>query len=130
MIKTEFVALCQEKTSQQKAAAYSAHIQKQRKRNKTKKAVLGIFLAAFFMVSCGIVGENDLKTEIAEEGTVERDTLSRNGEILYEDLIITEDGYRWKATARFPKGTEVVVLFDDNGTANPIDDIVLEVKER
>ena len=71
MIKTELVALCQEKTNQQKAQEYSAYVQRKR---RVKKAVTGILVAAFFITGFGIVGKSDLETLKAKEIDVVIDT--------------------------------------------------------
>lgn len=137
MIKTELVALCQQKEVERKAKEYVAKNERKRKQMKRKKAVVGTFLAAFFIASCGIVGKNDLESEgivIAKE--IETDeteievTHTLNGKVMYKNLIETEEGYRWVYDTYLPEGTEVTVLFNDNGTINPIDDIVLNVTER
>lgn len=138
MIKTEFVALCQQKEKERKASEYIAKNERKRKQMKRKKAVLGTFLAAFFIASCGIVGKNDLESEgivVAKEIETESETQlevthTLNGKIMYKNLIETEEGYRWIYDTDLPEGTEVTVNFNNNGTINPIDDIVLEVTER
>ena len=131
------VALAQCKANERKAAEYVAKVERKRKTEKRKKAVVGTFLAAFFIASCGIVGKNDLESEgivIAKE--IETDeteievTHTLNGKIMYKNLIETEEGYRWVYDTCLPEGTEVTVDFNDNGTINPIDDIVLNVTER
>ena len=138
MIKTELVALCQQKENERKASEYVARNERKRKQAKRKKAVLGTFLTAFFIASCGIVGKNDLESEgivVAKEIETESETEievthTLNGKIMYKNLIETEEGYRWIYDTDLPEGTEVTVNFNDNGTINPIDDIVLEVTER
>ena len=138
MIKTEFVALCQQKEKERKASEYIAKNERKRKQMKRKKAVVGTFLAAFFIASCGIVGKNDLESEgivVAKEIETESETQlevthTLNGKIMYKNLIETEEGYRWIYDTDLPEGTEVTVNFNNNGTINPIDDIVLEVTER
>ena len=138
-MRMDTVALAQCKANERKAAEYVAKIERKRKQMKRKKAVVGTFLAAFFIASCGIVGKNDLEsegivlaketeTEIIETELVTTHTL--NGKILYKNLIETEEGYRWVYDTYLPEGTEVTVEFNDNGTINPIDDIVLNVTER
>lgn len=119
--------------AQQNARQYRAKVARERKIKKCKKVALGILVAAFFITGMKIVGDNDLEAfEIVEakESETEYTTLIRNGEILYKDLIETEEGYRWKVDTHFSEGTEVSVLFSDNGTTNPIDDVVLNVTER
>ena len=137
MIKTELVALCQQKEVERKAKEYVAKVERKRRIEKRKKAVVGTILATFFIASCGIVGKNDLESEgivIAKE--IETDeteievTHTLNGKIIYKNLIETEEGYRWVYDTYLPEGTKVAVKFNDNGTINPIDDIVLDVTER
>lgn len=136
-MKMDTVVLAQSKANERKAAEYVAKNAKKRRIEKRKKAVVGTILAAFFIASCGIVGKNDLESEgivIAKE--IETDeteievTHTLNGKILYKNLIETEEGYRWVYDTYLPEGTEVTVDFNDNGTINPIDDIVLDVTER
>ena len=140
MIKTEFVALCQQKEKERKASEYVARNERKRKQAKRKKAVLGTFLAALFIVSCGVV-ENDYleskgvvlaKTEIieTESETQLEVTHTLNGKIMYKNLIETEEGYRWIYDTDLPEGTEVTVEFNDNGTINPIDDVVVDAYRR
>lgn len=136
-MKMDTVALAQSKANERKAAEYVAKNAKKRRIEKRKKAVVGTFLAAFFIASCGIVGKNDLESEgivVAKE--IETDeteievTHTLNGKILYKNLIETEEGYRWVYDTYLPEGTEVTVDFNDNGIINPIDDIVLDVYRR
>lgn len=137
MIKTELVALCQQKEVERKAKEYVAKVERKRRIEKRKKAVLGIVFAAFFIVSCGVV-ENDYlesKGVVLAKGNkiIETDletTHTLNGKIIYKNLIETEEGYRWVYDTYLPEGTKVAVKFNDNGTINPIDDIVLDVTER
>lgn len=142
-MKMDTVALAQCKANERKAAEYVAKVERKRKIEKRKKAVVGTFLAAFFIASCGIVGKNDLESEgivvakeieteiIETESETELDiTHTLNGKILYKNLIETEEGYRWVYDTYLSEGTEVTVEFNDNGTINPIDDIVLDVYRR
>ena len=71
MLKTELMALCQEKTNQQKAQEYSAYVQRKR---RLKKAVTGIIVAAFFIAAFGSTGKSDLETLKAKEIDVVIDT--------------------------------------------------------
>ena len=138
MIKTEFVALCQQKEKERKASEYVARNERKRKQAKRKKAVVGTFLAAFFIASCGIVGKNDLESEgivVAKEMETKSETQlevthTLNGKIMYKNLIETEEGYRWIYDTDLPEGTEVTVEFNDNGTINPIDDVVVDAYRR
>lgn len=127
MLKEELVLV-----AQQKAIEYSRDVRRQRKLRKAKKVVTGILVTAFFIVGIGAVGKNDLESEgiVLAKETESFQELTRNGKIRYKNLIETEEGYLWKADINFPEGTEVTVLFSDNGTTNPIDDIVLDVTER
>ena len=139
-MKMETVALAQSKANERKAAEYVAKNERKRKQMKRKKAVVGTFLAAFFIASCGIVGKNDLESEgivLAKETETEiieteilETTHTLNGKIMYKNLIETEEGYRWIYDTYLPEGTEVTVDFNDNGTINPIDDIVVDVYRR
>ena len=127
MIKEDLVLVAQRNAKQ-----YSRKVARERKVKKMRKAVLGTFLAAFFIASCGIVGKNDLESEgivIAKETESEPLTVThtRNGNVFYKDTIETEEGYLWGYETEIPEGTEVTVLFNDNGTTNPLDDIVLDV---
>ena len=134
-MKLETVALAQSKANERKAVAKN---ERKRKQMKRKKAVVGTFLAAFFIASCGIVGKNDLESEgivVAKEieTEIEREievTHTLNGKIMYKNLIETEEGYRWVYDTYLPEGTEVTVEFNDNGTINPIDDIVVDAYRR
>ena len=131
-MKLETVALAQSKANERRASEYIARNERNRQKEKCRKAVIGTFLAAFFIASCGIVGKNDLESEgivIAKE-TETKVTHTINGRVLYKDLIETEEGNRWQVDTDYPEGTEVVVEFNDNGTINPIDDVVLNVTER
>lgn len=144
MIKTELVALCQQKETERKAAEYVAKVERKRKQMKRKRAIIGTVVVAFFIASCGFVGESDLETEraiankaMAMETESETEiiaeletTHSLNGVILYKNLIETKNGMRWIYDAYLPEETEVTVYFNDNGTTNPLDDVVLEVTER
>ena len=71
MLKTELVALCQQQAQQRKAQEYSAHVQRKR---RTKKAVTGILVAAFFIAAIGVTGKEDLETLKAKEVDVVIDT--------------------------------------------------------
>lgn len=122
MLKEDLVLV-----AQQKAIEYSRDVRRQRKLNKVKKAVTGIVVAAFFVVGLGIVGKNDLESQGVFAKESETETYTSNGTIKFKDLIQTEEGYLWKADANYPKGTEVYVLFDNNGTEDPLDDVVLDV---
>ena len=57
-MKLDTVALAQCKANERKAAEYVARNERKRKIEKRKKAVIGTVVAAFFIVSCGVV-END-----------------------------------------------------------------------
>lgn len=62
MIKTEFIALAQSKANQKRAEEYSAHVKKQRKIRRIRKAATGILVAAFFILGFAIVGKQDIET--------------------------------------------------------------------
>ena len=132
MVNTDLAALVQSKANERKAIEYSNKVRRQRKLRKAKKVVTGILVTAFFIAGIGAVGKNDLESEgiVLAKETESFQELTRNGKIRYKNLIETEEGYLWKADINFPEGTEVTVLFSDNGTTNPIDDIVLDVTER
>lgn len=136
MIKTELVALCQQKESERRAAEYVARNERKRKIEKRKKVVIGMLIAAFFIGSVGIVGKNDLESEgivIAKEiesETKPEVTHTLQGEIFYKNVIKTEEGYLWDYDTELPEGTKVTVFFNDNGTTSPLDDVVLDVIER
>ena len=124
MIKEDLVMV-----AQRNAREYSKAVAKKRRIKKTKLVVAGIFLATFFVASLGVVGDNDLEAfgvVEAKETEVLETTHTMYGEILYKGLIETEDGMRWAFDTYFPKGTEVVVEFNDNGTENPLDDIIVK----
>lgn len=129
MFNEEYVKMCQEN-----ARKYSRAVAKQRRREKCKKVAIGVILSAFFITAFAIVGENDLESEgivlAKETETVISPTHNLKGEIVYKNLIETEEGYLWKYDTKFPEGTEVIVLFNDNGTINPLDDVVLDVTKR
>ena len=136
-MKLETVVLAQNKANERKAAEYVAKVERKRKQMKRKKAVVGTILTAFFIASCGIVGKNDLESEgivlAKETEIIETDletTHTLNGKIIYKNLIETEEGYRWVYDTYLPEGTEVTVEFNDNGTINPIDDIVTDAYRR
>ena len=129
MCREEFVKMCQENARQ-----YSRAVAKQRRREKCRKAALGVILSAFFITAFAIVGNNDLESEgivLAKESETISATHTLQGKIIYRNLIETEEGYRWVYDTNYPEGTDVNVVFNNNGTVtNPIDDIVLEVTKR
>ena len=135
MIKTELVALCQQKANERKANEYMQKNNKRRKQVKMLKTVMYTVAIAFIIAGLGIVGSNDLESigvnaKESEIETVLEVTHTENGKIKYKDLIQTEEGYLWKYDTEFPEGTEVTVDFNDNGTTNPLDDVVLDVNKR
>ena len=130
MIKTELVALCQEKTNQQKAIEYSNAVQRKR---RVKKAVTGILVAAFFITGFGIVGKADLETIQAKEMKTESEQkyIVRYGVMEDEETILTRDGNLWLlAGPEFETGTEVRVLFDSMETIDATDDVIIDITER
>ena len=135
MIKTEFIALVQSKANQQKAIKYSVSVQR---KCRTKKAVTGILVAAFFVVSFAIVGKADLETIQAKEVKAKEKTesetkyLVRYGFMESKDLIVTHDGNFWELIdgPEYENGTEVRVLFDSCKTKDITDDIIIDITER
>ena len=120
--------------AQQNARQYRAKVARERKIKKCKKVALGIIGAAFFITALGIVGSNDLEamgvnakeTEISYETT---ETI--DGVVFYKDVILCEDNYRRRYEEKqYAEGTEVVVEYYGNGTEDPSDDIVSDVRER
>ena len=133
MIKTELVSLCQQQAQQRKAQEYVLHVQRKR---RTKKAVTGILVAAFFITGFGVTGKSDLETiqakqVIAKENESEQKYIVRYGIMEDSETILTRDGNLWSlAGPEFETGTEVRVLFDSCETVDVTDDIIIDITER
>ena len=127
----ETVALCQQKARERKT---NEDIQENRRKENCKKAVSGIVATAFFITALGIVGKNDLESEgvvLAKEIETSYETETIDGVVFYKDVILCEDNYRRRYEEKqYAEGTEVVVEYYGNGTEDPSDDIVSDVRER
>ena len=132
MVKTELVALCQQKFQESKA---NERLARNERIWKVKNAVLGTILTAFFVAGLGIVGNNDFESEMAmaREAETEQKYIVRYG--ITKDggeTILTEDGNEWKLIDApiYEDGTEVRVLFDSCETVEVDDDEIIDITER
>ena len=55
-------------------------------------------------------------------------TYKMRGWVVSEDTIEDETGNLWGYDTEFAEGTEVVIKFDNAGTPDRKDDIILEIK--
>lgn len=135
MIKTELVALCQQKANERKANEY---VQKNNIKRKCKKAVYVIAAITFFITAFGKVGKDELESEGVvfakeietehEQKYVVRYGITKDG----GETILTEDGNGWKLIdpPEYEDGTEVRVLFDSKETMEVYDDEIIDITER
>ena len=130
MIKTELVALCQQKRAEE-------NNRKVVKKRKRKNVAIRIFIVTLFVAACGKVGNDHLESELAMAGeTIEISSENTEyktigGTVFHKHVIVCDDDYRRKYyDNKYDGGTKVVVEYDDNGTENPNDDIVHNVTER
>lgn len=138
MIKTDLAALVQSKANQRRAEEYSAHVKKQRKIRRIRKAVTGILVAAFFVGAFGLVGKSDLESEgvvLAKEVEAKENQqkyIIRYGIMEDSETIVTKDGNAWSLIdgPEYENGTEVRVLFDSCETKDITDDIIIDITER
>ena len=134
MIKTELVAVCQQKSQERKANEYIQKNNNRRKQVKMGKTILYAVAVAFIAAGLGIVGNNDLESmgvnakEVETEISNKRETIG--GKVLHKHVILCDDEY-WREYADnvYADGTRVVVEYDGKGTEDPNDDIVFDVKE-
>ena len=137
MIKTELVAVCQQKTQERKANEYVQKNNRKRKQVKMRKTILYTIAVAFIVAGLGIVGNNDLEsmgvnakeseTEISLENN-EHETIG--GTVFHKHIILCDDNYRRPyADNVYADNTRVVVEYDSKGTEDPGDDIVFDVRE-
>ena len=122
--------------AQRNAKAYSKQVAKKRRKTNFRKAVIVSTLAAFFLISCKVVGDNDLEAEgivLAQEEVASEtkcDSELITGVIFQKNLIETENGLLYPYVIDLPEGTEIIMEYHSNGTAHPNDDEIVKVVQK